>query len=377
MAKSVRLVVLVPSLRLGVALLLGLGACAALAASWWAGLLAVAALGLAGWTLLGASVSLGTASDDNLDDAEAQQARDDLQGLRELLDAVLPLWQRHVGLVREQTCVATDGLAERFATMGQQVREVLELGGGQQAGGIFEVLRGAQVELPRALQMLDETREDREHFLGEIRNLSDFVGELHGMAEDVAKIASQTNLLALNAAIEAARAGESGRGFAVVADEVRKLSSMSGATGVRITDKVQVMSQAMEAMVQHAERMTERNRSSIHDAEGVVATVLGEMGEGVVGLEQRLELLQQNSREVEHTVNAVLVDLQFQDRVSQIIEQVRSDMQRLGQRLGERPLPRSGDWLRELEAGYTTLEQQRVHAGQSSASVEQSSITFF
>ncbi|MDG9922116.1 methyl-accepting chemotaxis protein [Pseudomonas sp. GD04045] len=260
--------------------------------------------------------------------------------------------------------------------MSQQISGALAFGDGQ-GGDVFEVLRRAQVELPRALQALDHTRGERERFLVEIRELGRFVAELHGMAEGVAKIASQTNLLALNAAIEAARAGESGRGFAVVADEVRKLSSMSGETGTKITEKVQVMSNAMQAMVAHAEQMTEHSRNSIQETEGIVGQVLGELGEGVASLEQRLQILQGNSRDVEQTVNGVLVDLQFQDRVSQIISHVTGDIQRLQASLHQEPVPASGEWLRVLESSYTTLEQQRVHSGSGSASVEQSSVTFF
>nr|WP_283246502.1 methyl-accepting chemotaxis protein [Pseudomonas insulae] len=225
--------------------------------------------------------------------------------------------------------------------------------------------------------MLDDTRTERECFLNEIRELSGFVTELHGMAEDVAKIAAQTNLLALNAAIEAARAGESGRGFSVVADEVRKLSTMSGGTGAKITEKVQVMGRSMESMVTRAEQMDTLNQSKLSEAEQIVGNVLGDLASGVAQLEQRLELLQGNSREVEHSINAVLVDLQFQDRVSQIISHVTADMQRLQASLGQGSVPSSREWLQVLEASYTTLEQQRVHSGQSSSGVQQSSVTFF
>ncbi|WP_328822353.1 methyl-accepting chemotaxis protein [Aquipseudomonas guryensis] len=305
------------------------------------------------------------------------QTQASLLALRELLDAVLPLWVRHIELVQGQTYQAAEGLTSKFIGMSQQIHQVLDLGGGEDGAGVFEVLRHAQVELPRAVKMLDETSDERQRFLVEIRELSGFVGELHGMAEDVAKIASQTNLLALNAAIEAARAGESGRGFSVVADEVRKLSSMSGETGAKITEKVQVMGRSMESMVARAEQMDAVSQSTIQAAENIVGQVLSELAAGVSQLEQRLQLLQGNSREVEHTVNAVLVDLQFQDRVSQIISHITDDIQRLQGCMGDEQVPSSREWLKRLESSYTTLEQQRAHSGQAAAGVEQSSVTFF
>ncbi|MCY1509478.1 Methyl-accepting chemotaxis protein (MCP) signaling domain protein [compost metagenome] len=377
MVKSSSRVANVPRGWVASGYLLLLAAPLLLAEPWWLGA-AVAAVLCAWWRLfLARQLASVPEAVDSAALEQARQADEDLRAMRRLMTALLPLWQRHIELAQRQTQQATGGLAERFVEMSRQIRDVLELGTEQDGARVSEVLHGAQVELPRAVQRLDDSREERERFLVEIRELSGFVAELHGMAEDVATIAEQTNLLALNAAIEAARAGESGRGFAVVADEVRKLSSMSGGTGARITEKVQVMGRAMEAMVENAERMTEMNSASIQDAEGIVAKVLGELSEGMASQEQRLRMLQDSSRGVEHTVNAVLVELQFQDRVSQITSHVTTDMARLRLRLDDPGVPDSQAWLRELETSYTTLEQQRVHAGQHSVGVQQSSVTFF
>nr|WP_256669123.1 methyl-accepting chemotaxis protein [Pseudomonas sp. C2B4] len=262
--------------------------------------------------------------------------------------------------------------------MSRQVGETIALSSDDNGeNGVVEVIRSAQVELPKAVNALDATRAEREHFLTEVRTLGNVVDELFGMAEDVAKIASQTNLLALNAAIEAARAGESGRGFSVVADEVRKLSTLSGATGARITEKVRVMGGSMHELIEHAGQVADTEQAMIREAEHIVNQVLGELTQGIDLMEQRITLLQTSSREVEHNVNEVLVDLQFQDRVSQITTHITTDMRRLFERLyDEAPLDALA-WLQELEAGYTTLEQVRIHGGESQAQVEQSSVTFF
>nr|WP_268968834.1 methyl-accepting chemotaxis protein [Pseudomonas schmalbachii] len=351
--------------------------CLSLAEHWWWGCLAAAAI--CGW--LGAFLHRPAPAElqpgHGLADDRIEQLHSDQLALKSLLERVLPLWGRHLHLVNEQTGSASHGLTEKFLSMSQQMREVLDPGAAQGGMATFDVLRNAQVELPRAVKVLDETRSERERFLCEIRELSGFVTELHGMAEGVAKIASQTNLLALNAAIEAARAGESGRGFAVVADEVRKLSSMSGDTGARITEKVQVMSRSMESLVAGAEQMECLNQGKLQEAENIVGHVLDELAKGIALLDQRLHSLQGTTRDVEHTVNAVLVDLQFQDRVSQITTHVTQDMQRLQDALGSQSIPSSEEWLQALEASYTTLEQQRVHAGQNPSGVEQSSVTFF
>jgi methyl-accepting chemotaxis protein len=301
-----------------------------------------------------------------------------LGALRKLLASVLPLWEKQVELARAQTETAADGLTGKFIAMSQQVGQTIALSADDNGrDGVVEVIRSAQVELPKAVTALDATQAEREHFLTEMHQLGNFVDELFGMAEDVAKIASQTNLLALNAAIEAARAGESGRGFSVVADEVRKLSTMSGATGARITEKVRIMGGSMHELIEHAGQVAKTEREKIREAEGIVNQVLGELAQGIAQLEQRIALLQSSSREVEHTVNEVLVDLQFQDRVSQITTHITLDMRRLLERLNDVAPLDARAWLQVLEASYTTQEQNRIHGGDTLAPVEQSSVTFF
>ena len=89
-------------------------------------------------------------------------------------------------------------------------------------------------------------------------------------------------------------------------------------------------------------------------------------------------------------VTGVLVDLQFQDRVSQILALIERDIERLDGQLGAdrrsfsagaRPQPiDAGAWLRQFESGYTTLEQHE-HAGGAgsggSARAGAGDITFF
>ena len=104
----------------------------------------------------------------------------------------------------------------------------------------------------------------------------------------------------------------------------------------------------------------------------------GEFQELGQALGHMAQELQHSSRHVEQAVTQVLVDLQFQDRVSQIVGHVTDDMRRLQDCLQQlEPLDRTA-WLRQLESTYTTLEQQHIHGGGSASSAQQSSgVTFF
>ncbi|WP_199711789.1 methyl-accepting chemotaxis protein [Alginatibacterium sediminis] len=82
--------------------------------------------------------------------------------------------------------------------------------------------------------------------------LTEDVGAITKLLQDIRSISEQTNLLALNAAIEAARAGETGRGFAVVADEVRTLAQRTSQS----TDEIaKVLTRLNTSMVKTVESM--------------------------------------------------------------------------------------------------------------------------
>ncbi|HWI62666.1 MAG TPA: methyl-accepting chemotaxis protein [Symbiobacteriaceae bacterium] len=72
----------------------------------------------------------------------------------------------------------------------------------------------------------------------ELTGLSALSAQITEITEAISGIADQTSMLSLNAAIEAARAGEHGRGFAVVAEEVRRLADRSAASARNISDLV-------------------------------------------------------------------------------------------------------------------------------------------
>lgn len=114
---------------------------------------------------------------------------------------------REVWLHATYTCIlAADGRVERIVKFASDVTQQVAL----------------ESELGRGLAESQRYREESGRRQAAMEAL---LGELGGVVDAIALIASQTNLLALNASIEAARAGEAGRGFAVVAGEVKKLAS--------------------------------------------------------------------------------------------------------------------------------------------------------
>jgi methyl-accepting chemotaxis protein len=226
--------------------------------------------------------------------------------------------------------------------------------------------------------------------LAQIKDLERFTRELRDMAEGVASIAAQTNLLALNAAIEAARAGPSGRGFAVVAQEVRNLSSRSAETGRNISNRVGLISSAILAASQAAEQSSEQEDRSMQSAEGMIETVLADFRTMTDALVQSSDLLKQESIGIQGEVGQALVQLQFQDRVSQVMAHVRENMELLPSLLRENRGRYEADHvlepldpaplLHELQKTYAMAEEHAVHGGSKHAApavADADEITFF
>src|SRR5690606_15364422 len=137
------------------------------------------------------------------------------------------------------------------------------------------------------------------------------------------------NLLALNAAIEAARAGDAGRGFSVVADEVRKLSNQSGDTGKQIRETVKTVTDAIHKAEALSHTFAERELALVSDSSQLADQIVARFADTSRALQDSLCQLRDERGQIEADLATLVVNLQFQDRVDQIMSHVDADMRRL------------------------------------------------
>ncbi|AZF20939.1 methyl-accepting chemotaxis protein [Pseudomonas sp. R3-52-08] len=358
-----------------VLVLIGLGACA-----WSAGSQRDAVLRATAWALADQSGAQA-----------AHSGMDSRAQLDEVLLGAMPIWAKQVESSRQQTEDAIVSLANRFTGIAARLQDTVQASqqaagelDGKAADGALEVLARSDSELSQVINSLKATQTSRDQTLAQVRSLTAYTGELRTMAADVAAIAAQTNLLALNAAIEAARAGEAGRGFAVVADAVRSLSSKSSETGQQMSAKVDIINNAITQLVQAASSSADQDSNSVAASENSIQLVL-ERFQNITGrLADSADLLKQESHGIRDEMTEVLVNLQFQDRVSQILSHVRDNMHALHEHLMQtRQSPDQAvavdarQWLARMEATYATDEQRRTHHGAASVQQNSQDITFF
>ncbi|GAB5606270.1 methyl-accepting chemotaxis protein [Sideroxyarcus sp. TK5] len=325
-----------------------------------------------------------------MDEELVQERLKYVAGLDEVCGEVLPVWSGQIEMARAQTEGAITDLSMRFASLSQRLSAAVDASGGEGGGqaGLVTLLKDSQTELNSIITSLRDALEVKRAMLGEVQALARFTGDLQKMAQDVADIAGQTNLLALNAAIEAARAGEVGRGFAVVADEVRKLSNLSGETGKKMSATVDTVNKAIASTLRVSEQYAQQDAEMVQNSEQTIAQVLRQFGDATSALSDSTETLRHESQAIGGEIANVLVDLQFQDRVSQMLMHVRNDMDKLDSHLREGGQARAAGnigapmdaraWLSELAQTYTMPEQHAAHGGGTPATAgNDSDITFF
>jgi methyl-accepting chemotaxis protein len=298
---------------------------------------------------------------------------------------IADVWTSHLDASRTQMETAVVALVERFSGIVTRLGQALDASGAARNGdNIVAAFAASEKELRSLLDMLAGAAASKQQMLHKIEGLQEVTASLQTMAADVASIAWQTNLLALNAAIEAARAGEAGRGFAVVANEVRMLSNRSAEAGKHIAEQVGRISAAIDTTCRAAgESMREETRA-VHASEQMIGNVLGSLRGVTDALVASSDLLQRESVGIQAEVGDAIVQLQFQDRVSQILSHVRDNIARLPSWLDEQAqgdTPRALDarsLLAELESTYAMAEERSLHKSTTKPAPQQAEeITFF
>ena len=351
----------------------------------WTGSILAAAIGMAG-----AATAFRL---DGRQRAFRDAVADYLRSQRNFSEKVVPVWTGHIETSREQMESAISELTQDFSRIVEQLDEAVHSAGAatgsieDRENGLVAVFDHSKQQLGEVVASQRMAMNSMTTMLEKVQGLDKFIVELQDMATEVAKIAAQSNLLALNAAIEAARAGEMGRGFAVVAKEFRMLSNQSGETGKHIAEKVGVISEAILSTCKAAEESVRQEDGAMLESEHTINTVLDEFRNITNALEESSRLLKDESVGIKGEIGQALVQLQFQDRVSQILTQVTTNIGHLPAYLtqnGDRfcdggdlePLD-PGPLLIEMKKNYVMSDQRAVHRGDKVVAKDESDITFF
>lgn len=356
----------------------------------------VVAGGISGWALVKHHTSTVQAMMAESRAACREEHRAEVEaffgGLSGLESAVTSLWVKQIETGRQQSEQAMIELTVRFSGIVDRLEETVKAsamsaGSADSQQGLVTVFSKSEAQLQSVVKSLREVIGHGDNLLNEVGKLMPFIEQLREMATSVASIADQTNLLALNAAIEAARAGEAGRGFAVVASEVRDLSNKSGQTGKKIAEMVKVISLGISTAFEATQKSAQQDHQLEAHAQAAIREVMNNFRLVTQELESAAAILRHSSEGIKGEVAESLVQLQFQDRVSQILSHVRDNilsfpsyLQQGEQKYRDQGQLQAIDWtglLYELESSYATAEERSNHRGANNAAGSNEVTTFF
>jgi len=324
---------------------------------------------------------------------ELSQIQQETNPTNTLLSRIFPIMTKQIQVTIKETEEAITQMSHRFSGLVKRLNHAVNssqqaLGNNDQSASLTvgEIFENSSSKLSDIVSQMTTATESRDKTLLNLQAIADETTSLKNMAEAVESIASQTNLLALNAAIEAARAGEVGRGFAVVADEVRSLSIKSGQTGSDISTTINSFNLMVKNTLDDAISVSELNRQQEKNGSILIEAVLNDIRDITEGFSESATILQQESIGIVAEVNDILVSLQFQDRVSQILNHVCESMQIVALNVNEghktdatgQRLPMNVEAiLQQLSSIYTTDEERQIHGGNKVATNDDNEIEFF
>ena len=311
-------------------------------------------------------------------------------GLNELADDILPIINQHITTSQKITAESVSHLIEKFYRLHTDISTSLaETKDNIGEGSLLNTTMQHSREKLKGIEKRMHTFAEQQHqILDTFSGVLAQVKALHSLSQQVSEIASQTNLLALNASIEAARAGEQGRGFAVVADEVRALANTSGEAGKRISEMVKLLEEKMSDSTTHVQTIIEGNEATLTNFEQTIEAILNDwLTLGKSNQTSAAKLLQLN-HEVLEEISQIIIDLQFQDRVSQIQDSTLYGLEKIAASLKQseqtwRDL--AGDNLpaidiaslkQQVQNKFTTHEQKQI-TSQVSAAEKRNDIELF
>ncbi len=308
-------------------------------------------------------------------------------------EQLAPVWSGHIELSRKQMADAIEALSERFCGIVDKLDQAVHTSA-METQTIENSDKGLVAVFARSEQKLGDVITSQKTamtglvgMLDKVQGLGRFTSELKEMAAEVAKISQQSNLLALNAAIEAARSGVHGRGFAVVANEFRVLSGQSGETGRRIAANVGIISNAIIDTCSVVRQAVEKQDASMSRAQNTIHGVLADFQGVTDALLRSSTMLKNESIGIKTEISDSLVQMQFQDRVSQIMNHVKDNIDRLPGFLKQsqtqyvqggalEPLD-AQPLLTELKETYVMTDQHEVHHGGEVERRTNTEISFF
>jgi len=227
--------------------------------------------------------------------------------LPQLMLGVLPAWSNNVELARTQTQEAIDNLTQRFVGIHQRLGGAVSLAAGGKNGDVLLVIQNAAQQLGGVATALEEVLATRDALLTKIETLGQFNDEIRELANRAAQLTGLKTVPDLLTAQQSE--GEAAEQTAAQAADI----------GRQIAAKTKIVKQQIQTALVAANQLNSDAGRMIDNSRAVIAHVIADFRQSALKLSGTVGQLEEENREVDQEVCDILVNLQFQDRISQII----------------------------------------------------------
>jgi methyl-accepting chemotaxis protein len=166
---------------------------------------------------------------------------------------------------------------------------------------------------------------------------------------------------------------------------VRQLSIASRDTGKTIGAKIALINDALTSIVGANEQAVEREAAAVKDSEARIGSVLHNFGGMTERLLKSAAQFRSEGEIIKDEVMESMVQLQFQDRIDQILTHVVQSIEDLSKNAAlmdastddEAAHGVAQEYLAGMAQRYTTEEQRRIHQGAAAVEVAPQAAEFF
>lgn len=167
------------------------------------------------------------------------------------------------------------------------------------------------------------------------------------LGQAIAAIASNARILTFNARLESARIGEAGRGFAVIAASIQDLATQVRQTNQSVSDLAANLLHALPALGNDALQTSNAAREAVSRLESQLIDVQNHLADARTASWEALNESSTAASELREKAHSVIGHLQFQDRASQMMQEVEAQATAVLELAG----------LSEREVGKEVIEQ--------------------